>query len=156
MNPNQPLLNPAWSHKPSTLEQWNSVLDKILHFSSCKTGTIHRLDPATGFLSLVAHAGIPAELMDKVANIPVGKGIAGAAAQKREAVQFCNIQNDPTGVVRPDARKTNVQGALAVPVLREGRLVGVLGVGKLEPHDFTEQEIADVRGSADMLADWLA
>lgn len=152
--------NPAplvdWSSPPRTPEAWGVVLGQFLQAFSCKTGTIHRIDPESGLLVMVTHIGIPDGLMDKVVRIPVGKGIAGAAAQRREPVQFCNIQDDPTGVVRPNARMTNVQGAIAVPVLLEDRLVGVLGVGRMEPHDFTPEESAAVLAAGAKLGPWLA
>ncbi len=144
-----------WTQAPATPADWNIALARILSATVCKTGTIHRVDPASGLLVMVAHIGIPEVLMDKISRIPVGKGIAGAAAQRREPVQFCNIQDDPTGVVRPDARKTNVQGAVAVPILSGDRLLGVLGVGKMEIHDFTPAEITGVESIAAKLGAWL-
>ena len=143
------------STPPSTPEAWNALLGQILGITACRTGTIHRIDPANGLLAMIAHIGIPEVLMDKISLIPVGKGIAGAAAQRREPVQFCNIQDDPTGVVRPDARKTNVQGAVAVPILAGDRLLGVLGVGKMEVHDFTPAEIETVQALAAQLVSWV-
>jgi putative methionine-R-sulfoxide reductase with GAF domain len=96
----------------------------------------------TGLLSLVAQRGIPPHLMPVVQSIPVGKGIAGAAAERREPVELCNLQADLGGVAKPGARATNVQGSLAVPCLLGDELRGTLGVGMMTPHDFTEEEKA--------------
>ena len=100
---------------------WTAVLARALANFGCVTGTIHRTDPSTGLLALIAHQGIPPHvlpmMLPKIDNIPFGKGIAGCAAQRKEAVQLCNLQEDLGGVAKPDARKTNVQGALAVPVV---------------------------------------
>jgi putative methionine-R-sulfoxide reductase with GAF domain len=110
-----------------------------------------------GLLALIAHQGIPPQvlpmLLPKIDNIPFGKGIAGCAAQRKEAVQLCNLQEDLGGVAKPDARKTNVQGALAVPIVgADGKVLGVLGIGKMQPYDFTDGEIADLNKVAELLA----
>ena len=81
---------------------WQAVLSRTLLNFQCVTGTIHRTDPSTGLLTLIAHQGIPPQvlpmLLPKIDNIPFGKGIAGCAAQRKEAVQLCNLQEDLGGV----------------------------------------------------------
>ena len=119
---------------------WQAVLEAAIADFSGSTGTLHRLDPADGLLKLVAQRGIPAHLMPVVQNIPVGKGIAGVAAERREPVELCNLQADLGGVAKAGARATNVQGSLAVPCLFEDELRGTLGVGMMVPHDFTDEE----------------
>ncbi len=108
----------------------------------CQTGTLHRAEGE--WLLLVAYAGVPEFLLDKISKIPFGKGIAGAAAATREPVELCNLQQDLGGVAKEDARKTGVAGSLAVPVFSEdGKTVmGTLGVGKVVPYDFSETEKA--------------
>lgn len=136
---------------------WHAVLVRVLVNFGCVTGTIHRTDSSTGLLMLIAHHGIPPQVMPmllpKIDNIPFGKGIAGCAAQRKEAVQLCNLQEDLGGVAKPDARKTNVQGALAVPVLgADGKVIGVLGIGKMQPYEFNDGEVADLHAVAALLA----
>lgn len=117
------------------------TLISILAQFGCQTGTLHRLDPETQRLVLLAQQGIPDFLLDKIDQIPVGKGIAGCAAQRGEPVQMCNLQTDASGVARPDAKQTKVEGALAVPIFdAAGAVVGVLGIGKMQPYEFTDQE----------------
>lgn len=92
-------------------------------------------------LHLLAHAGVPEFLLEKVAVIPFGKGIAGAAAERRESVELCNLQQDLGGVAKEDARKTGVSGSIAVPVFSEtGEVIGALGIGKVVPYEFTGEE----------------
>ena len=136
---------------------WSAVLAWVLANFGCVTGTLHRTDPATGLLALVAHQGIPPHvlpmMLPKIDNIPFGKGIAGCAAQRKEAVQLCNLQEDLGGVAKPDAQKTNVQGALAVPVVgADGKVLGVLGIGKMQPYEFTPAEIADLNSVAGLIS----
>jgi len=121
-------------------KNWDALLAAVLARFDCTTGTIHVLD-SSELLQLAAHRGIPEELIPVVTTIPLGKGIAGAAAETREAVQLCNLQTDDTGVVRPDAKKTKVVGSVAIPLERGETLCGTLGIGKYVPYDFTEPEI---------------
>ena len=119
---------------------WQAVLDACIAAFAGSTGTLHRLDPADGLLKLLAQCGIPPQLMPVVQVIPVGKGIAGVAAQRKEPVELCNLQKDLGGVAKEGARQTNVQGSLAVPCLHGDELRGTLGVGMTVPHDFSEEE----------------
>jgi signal transduction protein with GAF and PtsI domain len=136
---------------------WHAVLVKVLENFACVTGTIHRTDQSTGLLMLLTQHGIPPHvlpmLLPKIDNIPFGKGIAGCAAQRKEAVQLCNLQEDLGGVAKPDAQKTNVQGALAVPIVgTDGKVLGVLGIGKMQPYEFNDGEVAELNKVAELLA----
>jgi signal transduction protein with GAF and PtsI domain len=119
-----------------------AVLDRVLRRFACVTGTVHALDPASGQLRLRAQRGIPPTLMDRVVVIPVGKGMAGIAAERRAPVQVCNLQTDASGVVRAGAKETQMEGSVAVPMLVGGQLRGVLGVAKPTAYDFSEEETA--------------
>jgi L-methionine (R)-S-oxide reductase len=119
---------------------WQTFLQQTLERFGCVSGTLHRLDASDGMLKLVAHAGIPEMLLPVIQVIPVGKGIAGAAAERREPVELCNLQTDASGVAKPEAKKTQVQGSIAVPVLMGDELRGTLGIGKREPYEFTAGE----------------
>jgi putative methionine-R-sulfoxide reductase with GAF domain len=119
---------------------WAEFLTQTIAEFGCTTGTLHRLDSADRHLKLVAQQGIPEALMPIIQSIPVGKGIAGVAAERQEPVEMCNLQTDTSGVAKPGAKQTQVQGTLAVPVMDGGRLCGTLGIGKLVPYDFTTEE----------------
>ncbi|MEY4483807.1 MAG: hypothetical protein RL693_1259 [Verrucomicrobiota bacterium] len=139
----------------STPIDWQAVLQAVIQDFGGSTGTLHRLDPADNLLKLVAHQGIPPQLMPVVGVIPIGKGIAGAAAERREPVELCNLQADLGGVAKEGARQTNVQGSLAVPILEGDILRGTIGVGLMVPHDFTDEEKARLLGFAQKIAGYL-
>ena len=126
-----------------TEQEWHAFLVGVLASFQCVTGTLHRLDPADNLLKLVTCERIPEVLIPVIETIPIGKGVAGAAAQRKEPVEICNLQTDTSGVAKPDAKKTQVQGSLAVPVLdASGELRGTLGIGKMEAYDFSDEEKA--------------
>ena len=138
--------------QPSDSE-WSEFLSSVASDFDCLTATLHRLDPKDQHLKLVAHQGIPPQIMPMIQSIPVGKGIAGAAAERREPVELCNLQTDTSGVAKPAAKQTQVQGSLAVPVMDGARLCGTLGIGKVVPYDFSDDEKAKLmRISSDVAA----
>jgi L-methionine (R)-S-oxide reductase len=123
---------------PDALSQ---ALQLLLERFDCTTGSVHLLDDESGMLKLAAQRGIPDVVLDKIKVIPVGKGMAGLAAERREPVQVCNLQTDTSGVVWPGARDTKMEGSLAAPMLNaDGVLKGTLGVAKPISYDFTPQE----------------
>jgi L-methionine (R)-S-oxide reductase len=119
---------------------WQQLLAEIIAFYDCTTGTIHILDHDSQLLKLKAQQGIPDFLLPKMAEIPIGKGMAGIAAERREPVEMCNLQTDDSGVARPAAKETKVEGSIAVPLLLDNTLYGTLGIAKPVPYDFTEEE----------------
>ena len=119
---------------------WQSLLVDILKTFDCSTGTIHFLDSSDNLLKIKACQGIPDFLLPKMSVIPIGKGMAGVAAERRKPVQICNLQTDDSGVVRPSAKDTKMEGSIAVPLMLDGKLYGTLGVAKPVPYDFTDEE----------------
>ena len=117
-----------------------SILDDLLQAFQCSAGSIHLL-AKSGFLELAAHRGLPDVVIPKIKTIPIGKGMAGIAAERREPVQVCNLQTDTSGVVRPGARDTKMEGSIAAPMIgTDGVLKGTLGIAKPVPYDFTPDE----------------
>ena len=115
------------------------IIDDILAEFDCQTATLHRA--AGEMLHMVHSVGIPAQILDKVKTIPFGKGIAGVAAATQEPVELCNLQQDLGGVAKEGARKTGVAGSLAIALINsEGAVVGTIGIGKVSPHDFSDEE----------------
>ena len=111
----------------------------VAHFG-CQAGTVHLL--RDGLLQLAAHQNIPPPVVQIIGTVPVGKGIAGLAAERREPVTICNLQTDTSGQARPGAKATGMEGSLAVPMLAGGELRGVLGIAKAEAYDWPEAETA--------------
>lgn len=120
---------------------WERLLDLLLAHFDCPVGTVHLLDKADGLLHLAAQRGLPPPVLDKVGLIPIGKGMAGIAAERREPVQVCNLQSDDSGVVRPGAKLTRMEGSVAAPMLIGETLFGVLGVAKPTAYEFSAAEV---------------
>ena len=120
----------------------NTALQEILRHFDAQAGTVHWLDRQSGMLTLGAHHNIPPHITQIVQTVPIGKGIAGLAAEKRAPIALCNLQTDTSGQARPAAKSTGMEGSLAVPMLVNDELHGVLGVAKACAHDWTDDEKA--------------
>jgi len=146
VNPRQPRV----SHTMSNADM-ASTLQEVIERFGCTSGTVHRFDGET--LTLVTAENVPEEVLDRIETIPIGKGMAGLAAERHEPVATCDLQVDEDGVAESGARATGLKGTIAVPMWSEdGELVGVLGVGKPEEYEFStaeREELLDVaRGIA--------
>jgi GAF domain-containing protein len=113
----------------------------LAHFQA-DSGTVHLLE-ADGLLHLkAASAGIPEFVLQTVRTVPVGKGMAGLAVERALPVTACNIQTDSSGDVRPGAKLTGLEGAIVVPMMRDGRPAGALGLANRAERTFTDEEQA--------------
>ncbi len=118
------------------------VLELTLRHFAADSGTVHLLEP-DGFLHLKAMSPpLPEPVLKMVRRIPVGKGMAGLAVERAAPVTACNIQTDASGDVRPGARLTGMEGAIVVPVLRDGKAIGSFGIANRAERSFTEAETA--------------
>lgn len=124
------------------------------------TCTLHEAEYADGssvpILRLRGSVGLPDAVRAIAERIPFGKGMAGICAERREPVTVCNLQTDDSGVVRPGAKETAVAGALVVPLLRDQRVVGTLGVGKSVDHEYGEEEIGRLEACGELISDYFA
>jgi len=147
-----PLLDSITTLLETSPTPWDDVLAQLTGHFECPVGTVHMLDDDDGMLHLKAQRGLPPPVLDKVQVIPIGKGMAGIAAERKEPVQVCNLQTDDSGVARPGAKMTQMEGSLAAPMLVDGQVRGVLGVAKPSAYDFSNDETALLMAVGALLA----
>ena len=82
---------------------------------------------------------------------PGSEGAVRKSALERRTVQVADITVEP-GFSPVVLQYENARTVLAVPLLREKHLVGVIGIWRREVQPFTEQQIALVRTFADQAA----
>jgi len=87
---------------------------------------------------LVMHAsrGRAADLPP--ARVPVGRGVLGRIAERRETMLLDNVQR--LGDMPPTVGGEQIASLLGVPVTDEGRLIGVLSVGSKSPSAFGDDD----------------
>lgn len=120
-----------------------AVLRACVRGFGAELGTLHLWDERARVLRLGAEHALPPPVREKILEIPLGKGMAGLAAERREPVSVCNLQQDTSGVARPGAKATGMEGSVALPLLDErGALRGVLGIAQATARTWTEAELA--------------
>src|SRR5260370_33681836 len=116
------------------------ILDLTIAHFRADTGTIHLLE-SDGVMHLkAASAGIPEPVLKAVQVVPIGKGMAGLAVERKEPISVCNLQTDSSGDARPGAKATGMEGAIVVPIFHGTNAVGALGIAHREPGTFTNEE----------------
>jgi GAF domain-containing protein len=129
-------------HSALSADNLQEVLRLTMEQFGAETGTIHLLE-SDGVLHLkAASAGIPEPVLRAVERVPIGKGMAGLAVQRKEPVSVCNLQTDTSGKAEPGIKITGMEGALVVPILRGDEAVGALGIANCNPRTFTPEETA--------------
>ena len=83
-------------------------------------------------------------------RIPVGKGFAGRVAATRTPVFIPDVER--AELVNPLLIKRGLKSLLGVPLLVEGRLLGVLHVGSVTPRVFTKDDERTLQLLADRVA----
>lgn len=146
---NTDLLPPPLENAAATGDCAVALAAALAHFD-CQAGTVHLL--RDGVLKLAAHRNLPPPVVQIIETVPIGKGIAGLAAERREPITICNLQTDTSGQARPGAKATGMEGSLAVPMLVNGELRGVLGIAKAGAYDWNEAESALLTRFASALA----
>lgn len=122
----------------------DAALAHVVDHFAADSGTLHFM-AADERLHLAAHSSaMPEVVLEKIRVIPVGKGMAGLAVERRAPVDACNIQTDTSGDVRPGARRTGMAGAIVVPILRADQVVGTLGIANRAERTFTDGEIEEL------------
>ena len=118
-----------------------AAVEEIAGKFEARSCTFHRAVEDHSFLELLAQTGLPPQIAELAVRIPFGKGMAGICAERREPVTLCNLQTDDSGVARPAARDTKVEGAVVVPLLIDGEVAATIGIGKSGEYDYSEGEL---------------
>ncbi len=93
----------------------------------------------TDQLAARAAKGIEEEV-ERGVRIPIGAGFAGRIAAERVAIFIADV--DHADILNPILREKGIRSLLGVPMIVEGKLIGVLHVGSLTPRTFGEMDVA--------------
>ena len=113
------------------------------------TCSILLLDEERHELFAYAAVGIEEELQPRF-HIPIGKGFAGRIAAELRPVVLPDV--DHADVLNPLIRRKGIASLVGVPLVVDGRPIGVIHVGTLEPRDFTRDDVDLLQLAADRVA----
>jgi putative methionine-R-sulfoxide reductase with GAF domain len=125
------------------------LLERAKGILQADTAAVLLLDSPSGQLVAAAAAGLEEEVRQGV-RIPVGYGFAGRVAATRRPVILDHV--DHTTVLNPILMEKGIRSMLGVPLIANGRVIGVLHVGSLTPRKFTSDDASLLQLAADRAA----
>jgi putative methionine-R-sulfoxide reductase with GAF domain len=125
------------------------LLDRARDILRADTAAVLLLDSPSGQLVAAAAAGLEEEVRQGV-RIPVGRGFAGRVAATGRPVILDHV--DHTTVLNPILMAKGIRSMLGVPLIAEGKVIGVLHVGSLTPRRFTSDDASLLQLAADRAA----
>jgi signal transduction histidine kinase/HAMP domain-containing protein len=120
-----------------------TIVAHAVELSGTEAGAIYEFDETAEEFKLRATHGMNEELIQAVreARIKLGETVVGRAGLTREAVQVRDIREEPTYLLRETMERAGFRALLAVPLLREEKIIGALVVRRREPGQFQEESV---------------
>jgi phosphotransferase system enzyme I (PtsP) len=106
-------------------------------------------------LELFATQGLRATAVRRT-KLRVGEGLIGEIAAKGRPLALPDAQSHPSFVFKPETGEEIFQSLMGVPILRGGRVVGVLAVQNVTRRQYTDEEIEALQTVAMVLAELVA
>ena len=125
-------------------ERLENLLLMVIRLLEADRGSIMLLDDKREELEVFISRGLGEE--GRKARIRVGEGIAGWVAKHREPLMLHDVVRDP----RFRGSDPMVRSALAIPLMAEDRLVGVLNVSTLQERRFTQDDLVYLSAFAEL------
>jgi signal transduction histidine kinase len=130
----------------STLDLQKVLATIVAHaaeLSGTESGAIYEFDEASEEFQLRATHRMSEELIQAIqeAGIKLGETALGRAGVNREAVQISDILEEPTYPTSETMQQEGFRALLAVPLLREDRLIGGLVVRRRAPGQFQKETV---------------
>lgn len=125
------------------------LLGRVREAMKVDTVAILLLEPGGDELLAWAAKGLEKEVELGV-RIPVGAGFAGKVAATKTPVRIDDL--DTAEVLNPLLRETGIRSLLGVPLLVEGRVIGVMHTGRFNKYQFTDDDTRLLQMVADRIA----
>lgn len=91
-----------------------------------------------------------------VTRLRIGEGLVGDIAARANPLALSQAQSHPNFAFRPETGEEAFHSFLGVPMLRSGRVVGVLSVQNVTPRHYTEEETETLQTVAMVLSEMVA
>ncbi|HYV88600.1 MAG TPA: phosphoenolpyruvate--protein phosphotransferase [Candidatus Polarisedimenticolia bacterium] len=106
-------------------------------------------------LELFATEGLKAEAIHRT-RLRVGEGLVGDIASHARPLALADAQAHPNFAYRPETGEEIYKSLMGVPILRGGRVIGVLVVQNRKARNYSEEEIEALETTAMVLAELVA
>ena len=106
-------------------------------------------------LELFAATGLAREAIHNT-RLSIGEGLIGMIAAQARPLTLADAQSHPVFVYRPETGEDIFQSLAGVPILRDGRVTGVLAVQNRTQRHYTEEEVETLETIAMVTAELIA
>ncbi|MCE1238200.1 MAG: phosphoenolpyruvate--protein phosphotransferase [Hyphomicrobiales bacterium] len=106
-------------------------------------------------LELTATVGLKAEAVHQT-SLKVGEGLVGLIASEARCLNLPNAQSHPAFAYKPETGEEIFNAFLGVPILRAGRMLGVLVVQNKSHRTYQEDEVEILQTTAMIIAEMIA
>src|SRR6516165_8046090 len=106
-------------------------------------------------LELFATEGLRSEAVHRT-RLRIGEGLVGAIAATARPLALADAQSHPDFAYRPETGEEIYRSLMGVPILRGGRVIGVLVVQNRTARQYTEEEIEALETTAMVVAELVA
>jgi len=106
-------------------------------------------------LELFATEGLKPEAVHRT-RLRVGEGLVGDIASHARPLALADAQSHPNFAYRPETGEEIYRSLMGVPILRGGRVIGVLVVQNRTARQYTEEEIEALETTAMVVAELVA
>ncbi|MCC7016624.1 MAG: phosphoenolpyruvate--protein phosphotransferase [Rhodospirillales bacterium] len=106
-------------------------------------------------LELFATQGLRPEAVHRT-QLKIGEGIIGDIAAHARPFALSDAQAHPNFAYRPETGEEIYHSLMGVPILRDGRVVGVVAVQNRTQRHYTEEEVETLQTVAMVLAEMIA
>jgi signal transduction histidine kinase len=128
-----------------------TIVSRAVQLTGVDGGVVFEYDEAAEEFELRASTGQQAlDQLRRRARFRKGEGVVGRTAIAHEPVQVADITRAETyvGRLRESLIEAGVRALLAIPMLREGHLIGSLVVNRTTPGDFPPETVDLLRAFA--------
>ena len=106
-------------------------------------------------LELFATEGLKLEAVHRT-RLRVGEGLVGDIASHARPLALADAQSHPNFAYRPETGEEIYRSLMGVPILRGGRVIGVLVVQNRTARQYTEEEVEALETTAMVVAELIA
>lgn len=121
-----------------------TIVTHAVQLSNAKEGTIYEFDEATGIFEPRANFGASDAMIEALreSRIRVGDTTVGQCAEQRVPVQLTDVEHGAGYRLRDLLLREGVRSVLAVPLLRDERVIGALVIRRKEAGEFPRPMVA--------------
>jgi signal transduction histidine kinase len=118
-----------------------NALEEVLEVMGMDAGQAFCIEEQTQTLVPIIQQGLSDGFVQRTTRLPLEAGLAGEAAQSGQPI-VRHIADYPESDLRELVRNEGLELVISIPLIAQGRAVGVLNLGSRSPRSITPEELS--------------